>query len=667
MTDQLSPLAVQNGPLLRAIGMGPHASPAALAEAAQTLPNNLARKIASLEAEGLITRNPDSGPHEVELTDLARRSLAAIQAFDEPPGAAGDGVFTVPLDLIDSSPFNPRTIFDKDGIEELGHSIADKGVLQPIIVRKVGARFEIVDGERRYRGAFFARTAGLVSPDFAISATLRVMTDDEAFEAAGVANLQRDDLHWMDEAEWYLALTNRGRSASQIERLVGSAKRKKRSIQERIQFARELSDVQKGLTRLPEGDPLRLTVDQCRAIVGNKRERPAIELTQKLAVTLLELVHAHQWETVAEWFTDLTRRPVGGAMTTLSDRKLISLGVHNGKPRAAIQMTDALYAWLRQLDYAADPKAALYRARVAVVGELAVGALAKGQYLTPELNPVEPVEDPDDAEELELDDERLDDGGEFGFGSPDQPSLDEAFAAERVVHEAAAPKPPELTPLQALSVIELAHRIERDADVTQGGNPVRVRDGYHRDPTAGLMVGDRLVMFISLAGRAGSWAKLTRRAEDWLAERGCARDDHGRFIITDESLLYAQVKAERLAPADSLYTVTWLSPDAPAKDPFSAGVKEALAAARDDDEPPPAHAVREPSPDDPVTVPRRVLTLLMKAARDAVTALNQAETRRLKPNDTAPPKALINAAISDAEAAMARTQQSEIHPLQTED
>jgi ParB/RepB/Spo0J family partition protein len=104
----------------------------------------------------------------------------------------------IPLANLQPSPFNPRKTFDQAKLDELTESIRTHGVLQPILVRPNGApdHFEIVAGERRYRAA----TAASLET---IPATIRELTDAQALELQVIENLQRDDLHELEEAEGY--------------------------------------------------------------------------------------------------------------------------------------------------------------------------------------------------------------------------------------------------------------------------------------------------------------------------------------------------------------------------------------------------------------------------------------------------------------------------------
>ena len=115
-----------------------------------------------------------------------------------------DTIVQLPLDQLVESPFNPRKVFNEEALRELAVTIEVEGrVLQPILVRPrprlPGSGFEIVFGHRRYRAAILA---GLTD----IPAMVRAMTDDEARRAQIAENLQRADVHPIEEAEGFQAL-----------------------------------------------------------------------------------------------------------------------------------------------------------------------------------------------------------------------------------------------------------------------------------------------------------------------------------------------------------------------------------------------------------------------------------------------------------------------------
>jgi len=125
----------------------------------------------------------------------------------------------LPLDSLTESPNNPRRSFDETALNELAASIKTQGILAPLVVRPVDHHFEIVAGARRYRAA---QLAGLET------APVRIveLTDAQALETSIVENLQRRDVHPMEEASGYarlLALDEPKYSVEQIAAKVGKA------------------------------------------------------------------------------------------------------------------------------------------------------------------------------------------------------------------------------------------------------------------------------------------------------------------------------------------------------------------------------------------------------------------------------------------------------------
>ena len=105
----------------------------------------------------------------------------------------------IPLELIDPSVLQPRSVFDDAKLEELAKSIRANGVVQPVLLRRKGSRYELVAGERRWRAA---ERAGLTS----IPATVRNVSDDKVLEIALIENIQREDLNPIEEATAYKKL-----------------------------------------------------------------------------------------------------------------------------------------------------------------------------------------------------------------------------------------------------------------------------------------------------------------------------------------------------------------------------------------------------------------------------------------------------------------------------
>jgi ParB family chromosome partitioning protein len=99
----------------------------------------------------------------------------------------------VDIDLIDPSPFQPRTRFVEAALDELAQSIRSSGIIQPLVVRKVGARYQLIAGERRWRAAQRAQL-------LRVPAVLREVGDEQALELTLVENIQREDLNPIEQA-----------------------------------------------------------------------------------------------------------------------------------------------------------------------------------------------------------------------------------------------------------------------------------------------------------------------------------------------------------------------------------------------------------------------------------------------------------------------------------
>ena len=149
------------------------------------------------------------------------KGLSALLGEAPPPASASEasakgGVREVEIARIRPNPNQPRSHFDEDALAELANSIAERGVLQPILLRPNGQEaFEIIAGERRWRAA---QRAGL----HVIPAVVRDGVDEEeTAELALIENIQREDLNAIEEAEGYRQLINRyGHTQEAIAQIV---------------------------------------------------------------------------------------------------------------------------------------------------------------------------------------------------------------------------------------------------------------------------------------------------------------------------------------------------------------------------------------------------------------------------------------------------------------
>ena len=152
--------------------------------------------------EGLATEDPAANPEVTAIppwtTQLTSPPPHPAQA-PAPSSVSPDGVIEIPLGRIDPNPKQPRIEFDDETLGELAESIQAQGVLQPILVRPAGDRYQLVAGERRFRAS---KKLGRAT----IPAIVRPISDEELLEVALIENLQREDLNAIEEALGYQRL-----------------------------------------------------------------------------------------------------------------------------------------------------------------------------------------------------------------------------------------------------------------------------------------------------------------------------------------------------------------------------------------------------------------------------------------------------------------------------
>jgi ParB family transcriptional regulator, chromosome partitioning protein len=128
------------------------------------------------------------------------RGLSALLG-EETEKQTGEELLELDLDLIEPNSEQPRTRFTEENLEELTQSIRANGIVQPIVVRRKGARYQIVAGERRWRAA---QRAGLQK----IASVVKDVSDDKLLELALIENIQRQELNPIEEAKAYKNLIN---------------------------------------------------------------------------------------------------------------------------------------------------------------------------------------------------------------------------------------------------------------------------------------------------------------------------------------------------------------------------------------------------------------------------------------------------------------------------
>ena len=160
--------------------------------------NALGRGLGALirELEG---KKPEPEPRPAIQRQSTTTPSGAAAAPARQPVTAGPQ--EIDIDLIEPSPYQPRTRFREEALEELARSIKASGIIQPLVLRPIGNRYQLIAGERRWRAA---QRAGLTK----VSAIVRQVPDELALEMTLVENIQREDLNAIEEARAFERLMN---------------------------------------------------------------------------------------------------------------------------------------------------------------------------------------------------------------------------------------------------------------------------------------------------------------------------------------------------------------------------------------------------------------------------------------------------------------------------
>src|SRR5580704_15545571 len=247
-------------------------------------------------------------------------TIVAVNASNSIPLVVSS-VQDIPLNRIQESKTNPRRQFDETKLAELAGNIRQHGVLQPVLVRPLpdgeGGFFELVAGARRYRAS---KIAGRET----IPATVRELTDTQCLELQLIENLQRADVHELDEARGYAALMQMQPGTYTVETLAEKIGRSEKYVYARLRLTHLVEDVQQAfyackLTVAHAFEIARLQpTDQQRALAGcfpNHRTAAALLKDKKAeaAVTVREL---REW-IESEIHLDLTNAPFDSQDETL--------------------------------------------------------------------------------------------------------------------------------------------------------------------------------------------------------------------------------------------------------------------------------------------------------------------------------------------------------------
>lgn len=154
---------------------------------------------------------------------VAAAAGIAVPKSDAPAPAPDrlSGLSEIPIEWINTGPWQPRRVFAQDALAELADSIRQKGIVQPILVRPSPdrpTRFELIAGERRWRAAQLAQL-------HMVPAIVRDFTDAQAYEIALIENVQRADLSAIEEAQGYQKLlAHHDYTQEQLSEIIGKSR-----------------------------------------------------------------------------------------------------------------------------------------------------------------------------------------------------------------------------------------------------------------------------------------------------------------------------------------------------------------------------------------------------------------------------------------------------------
>jgi ParB family chromosome partitioning protein len=204
--------------------------------------------------------------------------MADINTLSDSDGAGAENILNVPIELVIANPDQPRKTFSDENLQELAKSIKEKGIIQPLIVRKIEPdnKYEIVAGERRWRAAQQAQL-------HKIPVIVKEFSDLEVLEVAIIENIQRVDLDPLEEALGYKQLIERfGHTQDKLAAAMGKSRSHIANLMRLLNLPDEVK------TMVHDG---RLSSGHARTLVNHKN---AIELANTIVSKQLSVRDAER-------------------------------------------------------------------------------------------------------------------------------------------------------------------------------------------------------------------------------------------------------------------------------------------------------------------------------------------------------------------------------------
>jgi len=232
-----------------------------------------------------------------------------VQAF-----AKGEATGEIAINDLIPNPYQPRKTFEPAKLKELVNSIRESGVIQPLIVRKAGEKYEIVAGERRWRAA---KEVGL---DF-VPAVVRKYDDATMMEVALIENMQRSDLNPMEEAEGLRNMMEKlGITQAEVAKKMGMSKT---AVSNSLRLLNLPDSIRKFVEK---GD---MTMGQVRPLFGVGDENRMEELAMQIVT--------NDWS--ARTVEDVVNEYKEGNTVKVVREKITSLGLDGKKKKTTVKKT----------------------------------------------------------------------------------------------------------------------------------------------------------------------------------------------------------------------------------------------------------------------------------------------------------------------------------------
>lgn len=227
--------------------------------------------------------------------------------------AGGVGVIaSVDLDKVHPNPFQPRSDFDMESLEELSRSILEKGVIQPVTVRRVNGEYQLISGERRLRAAQHAGLAKI--PAYIIE----LHDEGELLELALIENIQRDELNAIEIAHAYRRLIDdRNLTQDDIAQKVGKDRATVSNFLRLLKLPDKIKDgLRRGL----------ISMGHARALISVADERLQLRLYKRIVETGLSVRKIEELTKGTVPSRKRSRHPSAPEFQSLEDKLRVALG-----------------------------------------------------------------------------------------------------------------------------------------------------------------------------------------------------------------------------------------------------------------------------------------------------------------------------------------------------